>query len=343
MNTIMKVGTSLAFFIHSGVLAQQFNPNVKSFEKDGEFRYRKSKTEFPERSDGLKRSTITDYGSVPGYGSGGISVAYVPTEGSTGKITVYIYPDNATSDFDARIDFHNLTEAIMSTSGSPGDATKYIVSLDCKSFKVPGLAAEITKPDSSEWNYLSLHQCGKWALKVRITTAPKNREKMLSYLSELLRAVRPEEIVNQFPFNPDSNRALIDKGSLRDSVFAAAVLIGSYAELVWTENHVSTAERRAGFPGLYLGGHFAALKIMLSAWQGKDKYRGDSRTIEIMETLHRIDSSGYLKEFVMDGYQGLLKPLPTDTLRMDAYRSWRQNNPISLDPRKRYFTIVYEK
>jgi hypothetical protein len=335
MNTKI-VSILLALFLQGSAIAQGVNVAPSSFERGGEFRYRKSKTDFPENLVGLKRSTITD------YGPGGISVAYVPTDGNAGRITVYLYPDELTNDYDAQVSFHAAAEAMMSTSGSPGNPSKYVVILDCKSFKVPGLAGEIIRPDSSELNYLALFQCGKWALKIRLTTIPSHRDVMLGHVKELLRALRPEEIVSRFPFNPDTFGTLIDRGSLKDSVFAACTLIGAYAELQWTEGNVSTIERRAGFPGLYLGAHYAALKLMLSTWQ-YSKFKGDSQTKQFMQTLELLDTSRFMKEFIMDKYDGLLLPAATDTLKMDEYNAWKLKNSIPLDPTKRYFTIYYEK
>jgi hypothetical protein len=101
-------------------------------------------------------------------------------------------------------------------------------------------------------------------------------------------------------------------------------------------------ERRAGFPGLHLGGHVAALEIMLIAWQDS-KHKGDAQTKELMGTLEQIKASGFMKEFVMDGYNDLLVPAVTDTLRRAAFLNWKKANSVSVDPTKRFFTITYEK
>jgi hypothetical protein len=337
MNNSLKLACALSMLIvQNRGFSQVVTPQFTSFEKEGEFRYKKTKTNFPVSVNGLKRSSIID------YGAGGISVAYIPTNGSKGKVTVFLVPDEITSDFDVRLTFLAATEAMVATSGSPGEASKYTVILDCKSFRVPGLAAEITRPDSSEFQYLSVFQCGKWTLKTRVTTHPSQRDNILNNTKELLSALRPEDIVGRFPFNPESNRTLIDRAILRDSILTTCAILGAYAELLWTEGHIGIMERRAGFPGLHLGGHVAALEIMLIAWQ-ESEHKGDAQTKELMRSLEQIKANGFMKEFVMDGYNDLLIPAATDTLQRAAFLNWKKANSVSVDPTKRFFTIIYEK
>lgn len=292
---------------------------------------------FPKSINDLVRTEIISFDK----NKTNIGVSYKTTNGS---VTIYIYPAGIADADRLKSEFYSSLKSIATISGKEIEASQSPFEYSKKRYALIGLNAEIGKNNLSEKSILTLFECGKWFLKIRITSNQSELSELYALRDTIIAHFSPVDIVQRYPLKQKVN-ILFAPAILNDSLMMYSVMMGAFKHSSWVLQNVDSLQRCSGFPGLYLTEYTESLLAMVEGSKNRTRFKGprDPDFDEFIQSLSKIIENGYLNEFVMDEYNMLLITPENLTLNLDGYRRWAGANIKHGILDTRYYIIEYKE
>jgi hypothetical protein len=244
------------------------------------------------------------------------------------KISIYIYP--AFSGYEGRLrnEYLNSLKAINSFSKNKKEFKFDHTKIEDDNFIVNGLKTTFIDEENNN-SELSIYECGTWFFKIRITSNKLNTSQIDSLEKEIIRKYNPTYFTKLKPLNIKGN-VTFARIATRDSLFLASTMGSALEKLIWCQENVSEKERKSGFPDLYLKLHLASINKFIDVEEEKKSFKmtRTELTGKFIDELKLLRSSGFLDEFIMEGYEKIMIVPEDVSLDYVGYNEWRKNNTI---------------
>lgn len=332
MRCMKMVCSVIIFLTYCTSFAQNYSSKILKVK--GEFVH-KAGVRIPAEINGFTRTEIRSFDKANKH----LSIAYDKMyEGEPMKVSVFIYPSEQTDTYSLQQEYYNSLYAIGIKENQ-----NLLVKPKVLAFKGNGLTLHgLGGITYTEKEGVSVYECGKWLLKIRISAKVLSEEQFDEVQNTFIEVLDPTILVKANPWNPASFKIAIDRKILADSLFAMCVLLGAYAHTAWMENKVDLNERKAGVPGLYLRGYYGAFKIIVTAWE-KVENKSLSKMADFLNELKLIDQNGFLNEYIMEQHHHFLIVPEDSTLNFDKFKEWKSKTPLNFNLSQHYYTIMYTK
>jgi hypothetical protein len=332
----MKSRASILFLVGLlGCAGSTGIPTARRVAVGGDFVHDSTTVTFPVKIRQFTRTEITSFNES----NTNIGATYESTLGGVNStVAVCVYPAGKAYQDRLLNEYTESLSSIATLAGKEVLATQHPLRYSKDGYRVIGLTAHIT--GTLNPTLLTLFECGKWFLKMRVTSVTMGVGILDSLQSEFLESFRPTDIVRRDPLRQEG-KVLMAPAAFQDSVLLHASLLGAFKTMSWARNNVDTLERCAGFPGLYLAGHTEPILEMIKDWEKSRKERSRS-TDEYFTSLKEIRDAGFINEFVMAQYKMIL--VASDTLHLDfqRYEEWKQTHRPGTTLDTKYFMVGYE-
>ena len=225
---------------------------------------------------------------------------------------------------------------IFSESGI--HATQYPIRREGEKYVCSGFEA-VTKQEKYKYNSLTLYECGQWFLKVRITTTELDSTQVALLEQKIYSQYDPTKLTELNPLNPLAD-VYFSKTAFRDSVLLGSAMGSAYEKIQWALKNVRESERASGFPDLYLNLQVESLKAFME-FQHRFNYKKSEFTTQYLNELQLISDAGFLVEFIIEQFDMILIIPDNTPVRYEAYKTWKQNNKISIDLNEVFYVVSY--
>jgi len=258
------------------------------------------------------------------------------------KISIYIYP--AFSGYEGRLrnEYLNSIKAINSISKNKIEFKFEHIKIEDDNFIVNGLKTTFTDDENNN-SKLSIYECGTWFFKIRITSNKLNISQIDLLEKEIIKKYNPTNFSKLKPLNLKGNVA-IARIANRDSLFLVSTIGSALEKLIWSKENVTEKERKSGFPDLYLKLHLASINKFIDIEEEKKSFKmtRTELTGKFIDDLKLIRNSGFLEEYIMEGYEKIM--IIPDDIIIDylAYNEWKKNNTIPEFLFPTLYQVIYE-
>lgn len=191
---------------------------------------------------------------------------------------------------------------------------------------------------SNENHLLSIYECGTWLLKIDISSPKLKKTGLETVKIKLVNQIDPAHLTALHPLaeKPKIGFSESDKSYISN---LQAILSSAIKKTDWADYFIPYRERASGFPDMYLEMHIAAIEEYLQVQKGKAINSNEKR---YLESLQKINSAGYLDEFLMEQYQEIMYVPAHWQLETVAYQKWKRQSRISVGLRKKDCAISYQ-
>lgn len=241
-------------------------------------------------------------------------------------LSVYLYP--AGNGYDRRIhnEYAGLIQELADIHGGI-DAISNVVSYQKDGFKVNGLKSVYTSTGKNE--SLTLYECGKWWFKMRITSSDLDTCQMSQLEKSVMDYFVPTNYVKNDPLNVKFD-VHVAPAAFCDSLTLCCALGSIFGELQWIDENVDSLELISGFPSLYLEAQMASVEGFVKAEKDHPDLNGGEDIHHELEQLNKIIENGFLEEYLIDQYFGMLIVPQDMDIDSDAFFEWQLQNPIDV-------------
>ncbi|WP_125047604.1 hypothetical protein [Pontibacter arcticus] len=328
----------VVLFLTAHVGFAQNSGGPRALAVKGSYIHSQTKTEFPKDLLGYERKGIYSFNKK----KSNIGATYKSKKGGT-TVSVYLYPSREASEDRLRIEYASALGEITMNSKKGITSNPGLTSYARDGYKVNGVRAQVTDVRTGLMSHLSVYECGKWFLKLRISSNLLDSVAVSHLEYKILDQFVPTDLVRQDPFKSEST-IYFAPAAFADSLLLVSAMGGAFKKVKWALDNVDSLERAAGFPGLYLDLHAESLTELAHQGQIKQetkKWTRQPETSAYLSELNTIIESGYLREFIMDQYNMLLI-VPKDVkLDFKAYQQWKLIRPTRIDLNERLYVISY--
>lgn len=244
------------------------------------------------------------------------------------KISIYIYPAFSGNEGRLRNEYLNSLKAINSISKNKIEFKFEHIKIEDDNFIVNGLRTAFIDDENNN-SKLSIYECGTWFFKIRITSNKLNTLQMDSLEKEITRKYNPTNFTKLKPLDLKGN-VTIARIANRDSLFLVSTIGSALEKLIWCKENVSEKERKSGFPDLYLKLHITSINKFIDIEEEKKSFKmtRTELTGKFIDELKLLRSSGFLDEYIMEGYEKIMIVPEDVSLDYVGYNEWRKNNII---------------
>jgi hypothetical protein len=312
------------------VSAQELS-NPKMINTKGEYIQKQTGFIYPENFDSYQRKDIYSFNKK----KTNIGVVYGNQQNQT-TISIYVYPAGDGYESRLRNEYLKSIQSIANFSNNGIQAKVSLLKHEGEKFVCNGIEAKIAE---TEYNSLTLYECGEWFLKVRITTNELDSVQISSLEQKIYTHFDPTKLTALHPLNSKAD-VYFSKAAFQDSILLGSAMGSAYKKIDWALENVKENERASGFPDLYLNLHIESLKAFME-FQHRFNFQKSEFTKQYLSELQLISDAGFLAEFVMEQFNMLLI-LPTKfQVRFKEYQKWKQNNIITIDLSQKFYVVSY--
>jgi hypothetical protein len=338
LRTFTILSLLLLLLAHSGLAQKPQKP--KAIRVKGDYTHIPTSFQFPARIDHYQRTDIVSFNGKTADRPD-IAVSYQQAN-ATGEpattFTVYVYDAGKSTEGRLRDEYLASLQSIANIRKKGIHASQYHISEKQNGFTTHGFVADIKNENSRQISRLVVFECGKWFLKLRISSSVLDTLAFENLQQQLLQLYPPTRLVQQDPLNVKMD-IRVAPAAFRDSTMLYAVLGSAIKKLEWANTHVDSLERCAGFPTMYLELHAVSLKEMVKRWdEGKFSISRPS-TDQYISELKLIIEEGFLEEFIMDHYHMIMIVPEGLQLDIEAFRSWNALSPTSINLQERFYLL----
>jgi hypothetical protein len=309
---------------------------TKVINSKGEYVHEKTKVHFPVKIENYTRSTIISYNNS----KDNISVSYTD-QLSYGRTvyTIFIYPAGRASEGRLRKEYLNSLQAITYVNKAGITIRQYPITFEKDKYKVNGYKAVID--DKNGRSNLSVFECGKWFLKIRITNQNQDSLEIEKLEKRVTDIFCPTDIVRRYPLK------LIATINYGDLAFADSLILGSsmgsaFSKIEWVNENVDSLERISGFPDLYLESHIESLKAFVLFEKEHPGFFRQKSTDDYLTQLNLLIDQGYVDEFIMEQFSMIMIVPKNHIFDFPNYYKWKLNNPIKINLNNKFYLIEYK-
>lgn len=300
----------------------------------GAYVHEPTKVEFPERTGQYRRVSLTAYNNE--RTDVGASYEWWSSTGQV-LITVYVYPAGDGSEGSLRGAYWSAVNDMKSTVGEVYPVFQNHRAFSTDGFKINGFSGTIVR---SPFSRVTVFECGQWFFKMRTTAALPDSADVTVLEAHMLDTFQPTRMVKGFPLNL-RGQVTVAEGALRDSVMLKCTLASAFKKLSWAKQNVDSVERLSGFPDLYLGLHVESFKTFVElANQSTEKRK--SGTKKYASELSLLLESGYIEEFIVEQFDGVIIVPKETVLDAEGYQLWRRKHKIKINLVERYYLVGYK-
>ena len=197
-------------------------------------------------------------------------------------------------------------------------------------------------PDGGKDNWLELYECGKWLLKIRITTDCLASEEAIALNQKFVETFNPVKLLQSAPLSlkPYTN---ISRDAFFDSLFLACTIGSSLKELIWVKDNVDSLERTAGFPGLYLDMHITSIEGFVHFADTVTTMKEVGSTREFLDIYRSLIKNNLLAEFIMEQNKDIMIVPENRVFNFKAYYEWKKTHPMKAYISQRFYANEYKQ
>lgn len=308
---------------------------LKRLKNKGAYQHKKALAVFPVSVDSFVRTELAAYDPKREH----MSATYQSGSFSNKTmVTVYIYPAGGAEQYRFRIHYLGSLQMMANARLEDIDANQNYVNYTRDGYRVNGYEAYI-KVNADKITALQLYECGRWFLKLRITSSVLDEEGIKQVFPRFVAAIDPVTIVDSDPISTQSE-INIAPGALADSLLSGCVMSSTQAKIKWVQDNVDTLERLSGFPSLYLDMYATALDSFLSYADAHPDYEGSEKCLRYVSDIRRLKAEGFIDEFIMDELHNVMIVPEGKQFDFEAYYEWRRKHRIEYTLRSRIYDIV---
>lgn len=188
---------------------------------------------------------------------------------------------------------------------------------------------------------LRVYECGTWMMKVLFSTSFTNPKELETFANSVIRKFDPTRLTEINPLNTNASISF-DRELLVDTVFTSPMVASGLSKVEWARKNVWPREKASGFPDLYFSMHLHAIDTYL-AEAAKKNLTYSATASAYYKDLKTIKEAGFLPEFIMDQFSGIVIVSPAIRLNFDAYYKWLETKKLTVNLNKPWYNIVYRK
>ncbi|TXF75906.1 hypothetical protein [Chryseobacterium sp.] len=175
----------------------------------------------------------------------------------------------------------------------------------------------------------SLYDCGKWNIKIRITSENQDEARLLQLEKLFLASFNPVKIAEDHKITGETGpNIIISKTAQSDSLMLKATIAEAYAKIEWLNKNKPVPELSTGLSDFEMASHeFSVAEKIKFYKENKDKLAGSPETTTYFENLLKIIDNGYLKDFIWSQTGGVVD-FPEDIVRRQQYDGFLKQNNI---------------
>lgn len=308
----------------------------KKLKIKGDYIHPETKMNFPDKIDSYERHSIYSYDKK----KTNVGITY-GSQNNSGRTTlsIYLYPAGSGTDSRLRDEYLSCLQSVANVSKNGMHAIQNYTFYKNDGFKINGYSAWIENESALTRSVLTVYECGKWFFKIRITTGALDSLEIEGLKERVLNLLDPTYLVENFPLNSKAD-IHFGKAAFCDSTMLGSVMGSALKKIEWAIDNVDSIERFSGFPDLYIGMHIEALKAFAN-FEKEHDFSKSQTTIDYLKELNSIIDAGFLEEFILKQYSGIMIVPENMTFDFDAFEKWQQSNPIAIDLNKRFYVISY--
>ncbi|MFZ4455650.1 MAG: hypothetical protein ACOYOT_05455 [Bacteroidales bacterium] len=349
MKASFRFITGFLFLVY--IISGQEAYTQKKICAKGDYTHSQTMTVFPVIIDSFQRKDIYSFDKK----KTNIGVVYENQQNET-IISIYVYPAGDGYEGRLRKEYLKSLQSISNFTHKGIHVTQFAVKYEGEKYICNGFKA-IFKNDKSKFNSLTIYEktiltneefkynslavyeCGKWFLKVRITSNDLDSTKIGTLEQKIYNQFDPTRLTALNPLDSLAD-VYFFKTAFRDSVLLGSAMGSAYKKIDWALANIKENERASGFPDLYLDLQVESLKEFLQ-YQYRFNEKKSEFTTQYLKELQLISDAGFLPEFVMEQF-GMIMIVPENRLlKYKAYDAWKQHNKITIDLNQEFCVVSY--
>lgn len=334
-----KNKTILFLFLILGLTAfgqTDLRSTPKKIKAKGDYLHTHSKTTFPLQFETFNRQSINSFDR-----SGkNVVVVYDRKIGNkSSTITIYIYP--AGDGYEGRLKSEYITsmKSFANLSDNRLHATQFAVKHKGEKYVCNGFKA-ISKTSSTNFNQLTLYECGAWFFKIRLTSNELDSIQIADIENKILEKFDPSRLTALRPLNEKAD-VYFSKFAFRDSTLLGSAMGSAFKKIEWATENIKEDERASGFPSLYLEMQVQALKEFVKFHKEKKWTIKDEWTSNYLSELNAIIDAGFLNEFIMEQFDMIVIVPDNLTTDFEAFQKFKENSKLTIDLNQNFYVVLY--
>lgn len=310
----------------------------KNIKEKGDYTHIATGVVFPVSVEGFQRKKLSTFDKQ----KNDVDASYeldCPGKGKT-KVTVYVYPDSMATNNRFRDNFLDAVLAISYNAGQVLQDKYTYCPYMAEGYKINGFRASFI-PHMGKNNWLELYECGKWFLKIRMTTDCLDSAEATALNRKFVETFNPIKLLQSSPLKLTPHTA-ISKAAFFDSLFLACTIGRSLKELIWVKDNVDSLERTAGFPGLYLDMYIAGIEGFVHFADTNTTMTVGGSTKEFLDIYRSLKENNILAEFIMEENSGVMIVPENRVFNFAAYNEWKKTHPMKEYITRRFYANEYK-
>jgi len=307
----------------------------KKIRAKGNYTHLPTQFVFPTQIEDFQRANVYYYDKK----KENVGVVY---ENNKTTVTIYVYPAGNGDENRLRNEYFTSLQSIANITRSEIDITQHVIQYK-GDYVCNGVNAVVK--DKHRYNSLTLYECGRWFLKIRITSDNLDSLYLREFEHNLLKQFEPSKLTALNPFNSQVDVRVAPGVVRSDSIFLGSVLGYTIEKIKWALDSIPENERASGFPSIHLGMHIAAIKAFLSYPKEKcQTCTATEETKQMLSELQEILDNGFLKEFILDRHNMLLNlgNYVISDEDLENYLKWKGNRTFLFDMQHALYSyLVY--
>lgn len=190
------------------------------------------------------------------------------------------------------------------------------------------------------FSQFSIFECGSWMMGTKINMEGVDEADLDRFSEGLIRYFNPARLTRQKPMNLKPNVDFIGE-ALKDTVVTGALFGAAIKKINWADMNVNEMERYSGFPDIYLEMHVESLKEYLKILGRKPNRSNVPENARFYAGLKQINDAGFLEEFIVETYEGVMIVPDTVDLDMNGFEAWKNGRDLQVDLLKKRYKINY--
>lgn len=203
-----------------------------------------------------------------------------------------------------------------------------------------GVAGTFTLADST-LTQLRVYECGTWMMKILFSTLYTKQNQLEAFADSIVRRLDPTRLTSLTPLNTNASISF-ERELLIDTVFTPAMIAAGMSKVEWAQKNVWPREKASGFPDLYFNMHVHAIDTYLEE-AAKKNLTSSATAAAYYKDLKAIKEAGFMSEFIMDQFSGIVIISPAIRLDFNRYYKWLETQKLTVNLNKPWYNIVYRK
>lgn len=306
---------------NNSVFCQETN-YFEKLNKIGDYIHKSSKTNFPEKWEGLNREEIFSFNK----NEKDVSVKY-SNENKGTSITIKLYHSDFAYEGRLRKEYLSSVNFFSNDTKFSQKSIRYKgQKYTCNGFMgILSIEKNLTR--------VSLFECGTWLLKIKILTNELENVQVEELNNKIVNFIDPSKLTGIKKLNSKVD-ITFDQDKIKDESALEYIMGGAFKKLEWKNNNISENECASGFPDLYLDMHVQSIKEIAKILE-KNK-----STSNYFRELNLIINSGFINEFILDQYKMVMIIPENIELDFNRYNLWKSNNKVEINLNEKFYDLI---